>query len=419
MTKFIIHSRKPLNGKVKIGGAKNAVLPLMAATLLTNETCEIHNTPNISDVKVLSEIMTDLGSVITHKGDVLTIDNKNLHYAELDFEKLRKIRSSILIIGPMLARFGQARFIEPGGCKLGNRSIDTHLHAFETLGAKTEFDGERYHITTDGFTGTRMVLDEMSVTGTANAVMSAVLAHGTTEIRLAAAEPENINLMEALVSMGAKISGIGTHNVVIEGVSELHGASITVITDRIEAATFAVAAVITNGDLLIDGYIRDHQDVVTQTLTNIGAHYEMPSDHEIHIFPSDNLKAFKIRTDIYPGFPTDMQALFGALMTKTEGTSYIHETMYDGRLAYLEELNKLGANCKILDIHRAEIIGPTNLHGAEVTCPDIRGGAGILLAALSADGETIINNAYPLERGYADINIRLQALGIDIEKQEG
>jgi len=419
MTQLIIHGGKPLNGKIRIDGAKNAVLPIMASTILANDVFIINNVPKISDVNVLGEILKDFGSVITWTGNnQLTINNTNLHYAELDFEKIRKIRSSLMVVGPMLARFGKVRFIEPGGCKLGTRSIDTHLHAFEALGAKVAFDGERYEITADRLTGTRAVLDEISVTGTSNAVMASVLAQGTTEWHLMAAEPENINLMENLVLMGAKISGIGTHNLVIDGVEQLHEATLGVISDRIEAATYAVAAIVTKGDLLIDGYFRDHLDVVTQVFKQIGVKYDLPSDHEIHILPSDNLSAFKIRTDIYPGFPTDIQALFGALMTQCQGVSRIFETLYDARLSYLEGIKQMGGSVNILDPHRAEITGPTLLQGTQVRCPDIRGGAGLLLAALAASGETILNNIEAIERGYSDVENKLRVLGADIRRAD-
>ncbi|MFA5009785.1 MAG: UDP-N-acetylglucosamine 1-carboxyvinyltransferase [Patescibacteria group bacterium] len=415
MTKFVIQGGKPLKGSVKVHGAKNAVLPIMASTILANDIFVINNVPQISDVDVLSEILKDLGSLVSWTGDhQLTIDNTHLHYAELDFEKIRKIRSSLMIVGPMLARFGKARFVEPGGCQLGTRSIDTHLHAFEALGAKVEFDGERYEIVADHLTGTRVVLDEMSVTGTANAVMASVLAQGTTEWHLMAAEPENINLMNNLVLMGAKISGIGNHTLTIEGMGQLHGATLTVIPDRMEAATYAVIAAATHGEITIDGYIRDHQDSVSQLLTHIGVDLEFITSTQVRIKPNLNLRSFRLRTDIYPGFPTDVQAPFGVLATQCHGTTEIFETLYDARLGYIKDLELMGGDIDLLDIHRAKITGPTKLCGQTVTCPDIRAGAGLLIAALIADGTTTLNNANVINRGYTAIIETLSSLGADI-----
>jgi UDP-N-acetylglucosamine 1-carboxyvinyltransferase len=417
MTKLIVHGGKPLVGTVAISGAKNAVLPIMSSTILANDIFVINNVPKISDVDVLGEILKELGSVITWTGDSqLTIDNTNLHYAELDFEKIRKIRSSLMVVGPMLARFGRARFVEPGGCKLGSRSIDCHLNAFEALGAKVAFDGERYEITTDGLVGSSLALDEFSVTGTSNAVMAAVLARGVTKWHLSAVEPENINLMESLGLMGAKISGIGSNTVVVEGVERLHGATLTVIPDRMEAATYAIAGIATGGDMVVENYVQAHQEAVTQVLQRVGANLEFISPTKLHILPSSKLVASRIHTRIYPGFPTDLQPQMGVLATQCEGTSEIFETIYNNRLNYLSSLESLGADIKICDVHRAKITGPTKLHDGTVVCPDIRAGAGLLIAALLINGETILEEAEKIDRGYTDIIGRLRNLGADIRQ---
>lgn len=417
MAQLIINGGKSLHGTVKIGGAKNAVLPLMAATVLADDIFVLNNVPKISDVDVLGEILKDLGSIVTWTGDnQLTINNTNLHYAELDFEKLRKIRSSLMVVGPMLARFGKARFVEPGGCNLGTRSIDTHLHAFESLGAQVEFDGERYEITANQLTGTDFILDEMSVTGTANAVMAAVLAEGTTTIRLVAAEPENTNLIEGLISMGAQISGLGTHTLIIQGVTTLHGATLTVVTDRIEAGTYVAIALATQGDVVIDGYLSQHQVAVTLLLSQMSANFEILSPTKIHILPSPNLKPFQLHTMVYPGFPTDIQAPFGVLATCCHGVSEIFETLYDARLNYLDEINKMGGRTQLFDIHRAQVAGPTQLSGKTITCPDIRAGAGLLIAGLIADGTTVLDQIEKIDRGYTAIETKLSALGADIQR---
>jgi UDP-N-acetylglucosamine 1-carboxyvinyltransferase len=419
MAKLIINGGRPLRGTVKIGGAKNAVLPIMAATVLANDIFTINNVPKISDVDVLGEILKDLGSVITWTGDSqLTIDNTNLHYAELDFEKLRKIRSSLMVVGPMLARFGKARFVEPGGCKLGNRPIDSHLNAFKALGAKVTINDELYEITADQLIGSQATIEEFSVTGTSTAAMISVLANGTSEWHLAAAEPENVNVLESLVRMGANISGIGTPTLTIQGVKQLHGATFEIISDRMEAATYAIAALATQGELVIEGYIKSHQEATTQVLAHMGAQLEFVSSTQLRVLPSSNLTAVNIRTRIYPGIATDIQAPLGVLATQCQGTSLLFETIYDNRLSYLSILKQMGAQIKLLDVHRAEITGPTKLHGVTATCPDIRAGAGLLIAALIADGTTTLEQAEKIDRGYTAIEERLQSLGAEIRRVE-
>jgi UDP-N-acetylglucosamine 1-carboxyvinyltransferase len=409
-----------LQGEVGVGGAKNAALPIIAGALLANEPVTIKNAPDISDIPTMLEILAAFG--VTHhyaeNGDLI-VDASALHTAEPDYAKASEIRASVLMLGPLLARLGEAKFAEPGGCKLGVRSIDVHLKAFEALGAAIACSNDgRYNITANGLTGGEVVLEEVSLTGTENALMAAVLAKGTTEIHLAAAEPEVVNLAECLNAMGAKISGIGSHILVVEGVEILHGATISVIPDRVQAATYAAAAAITGGEVTIDGYTVHHLDLFTTKLRDAGVSVEILNPQKVRITNSNHLTATNIRTDIYPGFATDMQPLFAALMLAADGQSLIHETMYDGRFKYVEELAKLGAKAEILDPHRLQISGNTPLTGATLTCPDIRGGAGLLLAGLLASGETILKSAELIERGYSQIVEKLSRLGAVISREE-
>lgn len=418
MTKFVIEGGHHLQGEVQVSGSKNAALPILAATLLTNESCTISNFPDIQDIYTLLEILKSLGSNISYlSNSQITIDNSKVVGNDPDFDKVKKIRASVLILGPLLARFGKVKVTHPGGCHIGARPINVHLKAFEVLGAKARMDDQFYYIeASDGLIGNKLVLDEMSVTGTSNAIMAAVLAKGTTEIQLAAAEPETANLVECLQAMGAKIQGNNSHTLIIEGVEKLHGADLRIIPDRLEAGTFVIAAAVTHGDVLIKGYVQDHLAIFTNKLRDANVSFKLLENDQIHISRTANIKPVNIRTDIYPGFPTDLQAPFAVLMTQAEGTSKIFETMYDGRLNYLKELAKMGATANILDPHRAVISGPTVLYGKEIESLDIRSGATLILAALIAQGKTTISNAELIDRGYEKIDNKLKLLGVKIER---
>ncbi len=419
MSKFIIEGGHSLKGTVQISGAKNAALPILASTLLTTEKCTVYNLPDICDMHTLIEILISLGSQISDFSDHgLTIDNSQVDGRNPDFMKVKKIRASILILGPLLARFKKIKVTHPGGCHIGARPIDVHLKAFEALGAKVRSDDQFYYIETDGLKGARIVLDEMSVTGTENAIMAAVLAKGKSEIRLAAAEPEIVNLIECLNKMGAKITGAGSHTLRIEGVDKLHGAELEVIPDRLEAGTFAIAAAVAHGEVLIKGYRQDHLDIFTKKLRDANVKFELLDNNQMQILRTTQIKPVNIRTDIYPGFPTDLQAPFAILMTQASGTSKIFETMYDGRLNYLKELAKMGVATNILDPHRAVISGPSVLYGKEIDSLDIRAGATLILAALIAQGQSVIDKADIIDRGYEKIDAKLTSLGAKIERIE-
>jgi len=418
MSKLVIEGGCSLSGEVTVGGSKNAALPILASTLLTAEPCVINNMPDIQDIRTLSTILDSLGSVTNFSNNRLTVDGSKVDGRDPDFVLVRKIRASVLILGPLLARFKKIKVTHPGGCHIGARPIDVHLKAFQALGATIRSDDEFYYIEAPELIGTKIVLSEMSVTGTENIIMAAVLAKGITEIRLAAAEPEVNNLVECLNKMGAKISGIGTHTLIIEGVEKLHGAELTVIPDRLEAGTFAIAAAVAHGDVLIKGYVHDHLDIFTEKLRDANVKFDLIGTDQIRVHRTTQIKPVDIRTDIYPGFPTDLQAPFGILLTQAMGTSKIYETMYDGRLNYFVELEKMGATANILDPHRAIVSGPTPLHGKEIESLDIRAGATLVLAALIAEGKSVISRAELIDRGYERIVDKLRGLGAKVERIE-
>ncbi len=418
-SKLIIEGGYALKGEVQVSGSKNAALPIVVATLLTDEICVIENIPDIVDIHVLGEIIESLGGKVSWLGEgKIQVDNRGVDGRDPDFIKVKKLRASVLILGPLLSRFKKVKSTHPGGCHIGARPIGVHLKGLEALGGKYRTDDQFYYLETEGLVGKKVVLDEMSVTGTECVLMAAVLARGVSEIRLAAAEPEVNNLAECLNKMGAKISGIGTHTLVVEGVEKLHGANLKVIPDRLEAGTFAIAAAITHGEVLVKGYVHDHLDLFTNKLKDANVQFELRGMDEIFVRKTTSLKAVDIRTDIYPGFPTDLQAPFGTLLTQAVGNSTIYETLYDGRLNYFQELTKMGATASVPDPHRAVVTGPTLLYGKEIDSLDIRSGATLILAALVAHGTSTINKAELIDRGYERIEEKLRALGAKVERVE-
>lgn len=417
MSQFIIDGGYALQGEVKISGSKNAALPILASTLLTSDVCTIANVPEIQDIQTLSQILISLGCKISRStaGEMI-VDSSKVTGEDPDFHLIKKIRASVLISGPLLARFKKVKVTHPGGCHIGARPINVHLKALSALGAKVSIEDQFYVIEAEELVGNLVVLDEMSVTATENVIMAAVLAKGTTEIRLASAEPEVTNLIECLNLMGAKISGAGSHVLIIEGVDKLHGAQLTIIPDRLEAGTLAIAAAITHGNVIINGYRPEHLDIFTSKLKDANVQFKIIPPEQLHISKTTSIKPTDIRTDIYPGFPTDLQAPFAILMTQANGNSKIFETLYDGRLSYLQELAKMGVATTILDPHRAIIMGPAVLYGKEINSLDIRAGATLILAALIAHGRSVINNAEIIDRGYEDIDGKLRKLGAKIER---
>lgn len=417
MSQFVISGGVKLKGEVEISGMKNAATPIVAATLLTDEACIIHRVPKINDVAKMLEILKSLGAKVEWVGDhSLSIKCDRVDLKTLDRKMVKSMRSSVLFMAPLLARFKKASLPEPGGCIIGNRPLDTHFFVLQQLGAKVKHENGAYELETNGLVGAKIVLPEFSVTATENALMAAVLAKGETIIKMAAAEPHVEDLINFLIGMGAKIEGAGTHTLKIQGVAKLRGVEHTLIPDQIEIGTFAVAAAVTHGTVKISPVVPEHLESVLSLLKRIGVPYEVSGD-SLTINPYTSLKSFKFQALPYPGLPTDLQALFGVLATQCQGTSLIHDPLYEGRLGYINELVKMGANAIICDPHRVLITGPTPLYGQEIKSFDLRAGATLLIAGLVAQGETIINESEIINRGYEAIDKKLQNLGARIQSK--
>jgi len=418
MQKFVINGGKSLEGKVDIVGSKNATTPILSACLLTKEECLIDNIPLIADVMKMIEILKSMGVEIEWVGErKLKIKaGDNVDPEKMDFDLVGKMRSSILLLGSLLARFKKFKIKQPGGCIIGARPVGVHFDALEALGAKITQDDNFYYFEADKLIGKKIVLREFSVTATENLMMAATLAEGTTTIKIAAIEPHVQDLARFLIKMGARIKGLGIHTIQIQGVEKLHSAEHKIIPDPIEAGTFAIAAAATKGNVEINNINPHELDLVLEKLREIGANFET-KNNKLLIKPAQKLNSInKIETRTYPGIPTDLQAPFAVLATQAEGTTLIHDTMYEGRLAYINELNKMGANAIICDPHRALITGPTPLYGQEITSFDLRAGATLIIAALLAKGQSVISKIDQVDRGYEKIEERLRNLGADIKR---
>jgi len=418
MSRFIIEGGQPLQGEIEVRGMKNAATPILASTLLISEDCILKNVPKITDFMAMIEILKSLGSNIEFLEEhTIKINNKDVSLHKLDKILIKRMRSSILLMGPLLARFGQVEIPEPGGCIIGNRPIEAHLYALEKLGAKIEKEDNFYGFKTKGLEGAEIVMPEFSVTATENAIMAAVLAKGKTVIKIAAAEPHVQDLCNFLNKAGAKISGIGTHTLEINGVGKPSGVEHTIISDQIETGTFIVMGAMNRGGITIKNIIPEHLDIILLKLKDIGVNFEL-KENSIKVYHSAKLKPFTLQTLPYPGFPTDLQAPFGVLATQCQGTSLVKDPMYEGRMGYIQELTKMGANAIVADPHRVIITGPTPLYGQEIRALDLRAGATLILAGLIARGETTINQAEIIDRGYEKIDERLAKLGAKIKRVE-
>ncbi|MDD5039788.1 MAG: UDP-N-acetylglucosamine 1-carboxyvinyltransferase [Patescibacteria group bacterium] len=418
MAQFVIQGGKSLNGEVAVYGAKNAALKMIAASILTDQVVVIRNVPDILDIRSMVHILKKLGADIEFKDHIVRIECRDIKSSEPDYQLVKHMRGSVVVIGPLLARFRQTKIPQPGGCLIGARPIDTHIKAFTQLGVRVTQDKDYYYFSADRLHGSRVVLDEMSVTATENIMMAAVCAVGTTEIHLAAAEPEIFDLANLLNKMGARIRGAGTNIITIEGVRALKGADHTVIPDRIEAGTFAIAAAVSRGDVRIQNIIPDHLDAVLQQFRHANVSYEIENGSTLHVKPTTIFHPIRIETRPYPGYPTDLQAPISVLLTQASGTSTIFETMYEGRLGYVSELEKMGATITKIDSHVISIAGPTPLYGTKITSFDIRAGATLIIAALIAQGESTIERVELVDRGYEGIEQRLQNLGASIKRIE-
>jgi UDP-N-acetylglucosamine 1-carboxyvinyltransferase len=418
MDSFLIKGSVPLHGEVAISGAKNAVLPIMAATLLTGEPCVIRRVPNLSDVKFMGQILTWLGAHVRFEGDSVRIQARKIKGAG-DYDLIRKMRGSICVMGPLLGRLKKAAVSLPGGCVIGARPINLHLKGFEALGAKVTIENGYVHASAKRLVGSAIFLGGRAgstVLGTANVMMAATLAEGVTIIESAACEPEVVDLANFLSAMGAQISGAGSPTVTITGVKELHGAEHEVIPDRIEAATYAIAAAATNGEITLRGARADHMRAVLDKLKDAGAGIERRGS-DITVRRSGRLKPVDITTLPYSGFPTDVQAQMMALMTLAPGISIITERIFESRFMHVSELTRLGADIEI-EGPSAIVKGGKPLSGAPVMASDLRASAALVIAGLAARGTTQVNRVYHIDRGYENIDGKLRQLGARVERIE-
>ncbi len=417
MDRIRIRGGRPLSGEIAIGGAKNAALPLMAAGLLTEERLVLSNVPKLADIATMAELLAQHGIAVEQVGNdgrVLSLGGA-ITNTEAPYDIVRKMRASILVLGPVLACTGEARVSLPGGCAIGTRPVDLHLKGLEQMGATILLEGGYVHASTQGrLRGANIVLPFASVGATENLLMAASLADGRTVISNAAREPEITDLTECLLAMGARITGTGTDRLVIEGVERLHGAEHRIIPDRIEAGTYACAAAITGGRILLRGARLDHLEALARTLGEAGVAVSQ-GEGGVEVNRLNGLHGADVMTEPYPGFPTDMQAQFMAVMAVAEGAAMVTETIFENRFMHVPELNRMGAR---INVHGASAIvrGVPKLSGAPVMATDLRASVSLVLAGLAASGETVVNRVYHLDRGYEALEAKLAACGAEIER---
>ena len=430
--KLIIKGGKPLTGVIEVRGCKNSATPILAATILTDQPCAIANLPLIEDVFKMIELLRSLGAKVSWVGErKVVIEAKEINPEKLDQNLVVRLRSSILLVGPLLARCGVAKIAQPGGCFIGARPIDTHLLAFEKMGVKISIrkadnrqvkknisSQKDFYIlkVKDKLNPAEIVLGEFSVTATENILTAASLITGKTTIKIAAAEPHVGDLVRFLKKMGVSIKGEGTHTLEISGKAKLKGASHTVIYDPVEAGTFILMAAATKSSILVKNVAVEYLDLFFEKIKDAGVKFRIINKNSVRIEPAKSLEMSKIQALPYPGIPTDLQSVFGVFATQAQGPTLIHDPLYEGRLKYLEELNKMGARIIICDPHRAIINGPNQLYGTEVGPFDLRGGAALVIAGLIAKGTTVINDISQIDRGYEKIEERLQKLGADVRR---
>lgn len=414
-SKFIVKGGNRLTGKVKVGGAKNSALKLMAAALLTEDTTVLTNVPLIKDVKTMAAVLERLGaSVRFSEPDIVEIKPRYPLYPEAPYELVSQMRASIIVLGPLLARLGKARVAMPGGCNIGSRKIDMHIRGLEVLGARFDVGQGFIEAYSEKLVASKVALDYPSVGATENLLMAATLAEGTTVIENVAREPEIVDLANFLNKMGAKIEGAGSPTIRIEGVDRLHGVEYRVMPDRIEAGTFLVAGAITQGDILVEDALPEHLELAISKLRSIGATVNL-YDTAIRVIGSNIIRATDIATLPYPGFPTDLQTQFMALLAIADGTSIITENVFENRFMFVGELNRMGSDV-YTEGRYAIVKGIPMLSGAPVKAPDLRGGAALVMAGLAAEGVTEISEVCHIDRGYHNFEHKLQMLGADIER---
>ena len=425
MESFVIEGGRPLNGTVRAAGNKNAALPILAASVLASELVHLSNVPRIRDVETMVELLADIGADVEWVGpNEVRVDPAGVSKTDLDPALAREIRASFLLAGPLLARFGRVSVPPPGGDVIGRRRLDTHVHAFAALGAEFEVDGV-YELTADRLRGTRMYLDEASVMGTENAIMAAVLAEGRTVLGHAACEPHIQDLCRFLVALGARIDGIGSNVLHIEGVRELGGAEYRIGPDHIEVASFVGLAAATGGEVVVQDVAPDDLISIVPAFRKLGIEMEVsessvrvPADQHLRIEDDFGAQIPKIESGIWPAFPADLTSIAVTVATQARGTILIFEKMFESRLFFVDKLVSMGARIILCDPHRVVVTGPATLFGERLESPDIRAGMAMVLAALCAEGRSTIGNIRQIDRGYERIDERLQALGAAIERAE-
>ena len=416
MQKIIVTGGARLEGEVRISGAKNAVLPILCATLLADAPVRITNVPRLHDVLTTAKLLAGLGAGVVHEGDAMTVDPRSVNSRLAPYELVKTMRASVLVLGPLLAKFGDAEVSLPGGCAIGSRPVDLHIKGLQALGAEITVDHGFIKARVDGrLKGARHVFEMVSVGATENVLMAAALAEGTTVLENAAMEPEIVDLAECLVAMGAKIEGAGTHKITIEGVEKLHGCDHAVVADRIETGTFLVAAAMTGGRVTATHARPDTLDAVLDKLREAGAEITAGGDRIALDMHGKRPRAVNITTAPHPAFPTDMQAQFMAMNCIADGVGVINETIFENRFMHVNELLRLGADIRV-DGHTAVVRGVAQLSGAPVMATDLRASASLILAGLVADGDTAIDRIYHLDRGYENIEAKLSALGASIRR---
>ena len=414
MEKLLIKGGNPLSGTIKCSGAKNAALPMIAATILSKDSIVLKNLPFLQDITTMFELLGSMGAEIILNEDMdFTISSNNLSDTEARYELVKTMRASILVLGPLVARYGKARIALPGGCAIGSRPVNFHLDALEQLGAKIELKSGYIEATADRLQGARIKFDGITVTGTENIMMAAALAEGTSHLTNVAKEPEIVDLAEMLNAMGAKIKGAGTDEITIEGVKELTGVTFNIPADRIEAGTYLAAAVVTCGDICIDGINPNRLKKVLEKLAETGAEITCTDDSISLSMKLEKPKPVDITTAPFPEFPTDMQAQFSVISAIANGVSNIYENVFENRFMHIQELNRMGCDISVKGNH-AVVKGVDTLYGAEVMATDLRASASLILAGLCAEGDTIVDRIYHIDRGYERIEEKLNYLGANI-----
>ena len=418
MDKFVIEGGAPLHGSIATSGSKNSALPALAAALLTDETVVLERIPRVRDIRTMERLLVDIGSEVEVDEERVTLNTKKIVSPEAPYELVKTMRASSLVLGPLVARAGRARVSLPGGCAIGARPINFHLAGLEHLGAKiSQEHGYIEAAAPDGLKGAHVVFDRITVTGTEDILMAAVLANGESIIENAAREPEVVDLAHLLRKMGARIDGEGTSLIRVEGVSKLNGATHEIIADRIEAGTFVIAAAISRGDLEVTGCVPDHLGALIAKLTESGVKVSVVDDKTVRVEANGAIQPADMITEEFPGFATDLQAQYMALMTQANGISLVTETIFENRFMHAQELMRMGANIRI-DGRQAIVAGASRLTGASVIASDLRASASLVLAALVAKGETVIDRVYHIDRGYDKIEEKLSGAGAKIRRIE-